>query len=80
MTIQVSFTAEEELKNRALQMAKSQGITLKAFLIYAMKGFVDGKIGLSLDMADQEIDVEELHFDDMVLHTKAKKLARLLKK
>lgn len=79
MTSQVSFTADEELKNRALEKAKSQGITLKAFLTYAMKGFVEGKISLSIDTSDQEPEVEELIFRDKELNAKAMQLARLLK-
>ena len=75
---QVSFTTDEELKNRALEKAKSQGITLKAFLTYAMKGFVEGEIRLMIDMAREEPDVEELHFDDKAINVKARKLARLL--
>ncbi|MEK9159378.1 MAG: hypothetical protein AAB383_01475 [Patescibacteria group bacterium] len=78
MTTQVSFTADKDLKNRALEKAKSQGITLKALLTYAMKGFVDGKISLSIDTSDQEPEVEELFFDDQKLNATAAKLAKLL--
>ncbi|MSR67793.1 hypothetical protein EXS65_03150 [Candidatus Peribacteria bacterium] len=78
MTTQVSFIADLQLKNRALEKAKSQGITLKAFLTYAMKGFVDGTIRLTIDITDRDIDVEELHFEDELLQEKAKKMARLL--
>ena len=46
---QVSFTADQGLKNRALEKAKSEGITLKAFLTYAMKGFVVGRISLGIE-------------------------------
>lgn len=79
MTSQVSFTADEELKNLALEKAKSQGITLKALLTYAMKGFVEGKISLTLDTSDQEPEVEELFFEDAKLNTAAAKLAKLLR-
>ena len=78
MTTQVSFTADKDLKNRALEKAKSQGITLKALLTYAMKGFVDGKISLSIDTSDQEPEVEELFFDDQKLNATAAILAKLL--
>jgi hypothetical protein len=78
MLTQVSFTTEEILKNKALEKAKSQGITLKAFLVYAMSGFVDGKITLSIGMADTEPEVEEVIFADAAINSKAKKLARLL--
>ena len=78
MTTQVSFTEDKDLKNRALEKAKRQGITLKALLTYAMKGFVDGKISLSIDTSDQEPEVEELFFDDQKLNATAAKLAKLL--
>ncbi|OGJ61569.1 hypothetical protein A3C37_01380 [Candidatus Peribacteria bacterium RIFCSPHIGHO2_02_FULL_53_20] len=79
MLTQVSFTTEETLKNRALEKAKSQGITLKALLVYAMRGFVDGKIALSIDVSEEEPEVEELIFADKDINAKAKKLARLLR-
>lgn len=79
MISQVSFTADEALKNKALEKAKSEGITLKAFLTYAMKGFVDGKISLSIDTYQSEPEVEELFFADKKLNAVATKLAQLLK-
>ena len=79
MLTQVSFTTEETLKNRALEKAKSQRITLKALLVYAMRGFVDGKIALSIDVSEEEPEVEELIFADKDINAKAKKLARLLR-
>ncbi len=79
MTSQVSFTADEELKNRALKKAKSQGITLKALLTYAMRGYVEGKISLSIETSDQEPEVEELFFEDEKLNAAASKLAKLLR-
>ena len=79
MLTQVSFTAEETLKNKALEKAKSQGITLKAFLVYAMMGFVDGKIALKIHTSEEEPEVEELFFADKDINAKAKKLARLLR-
>ncbi|MFA5854919.1 MAG: hypothetical protein WC846_01335 [Candidatus Gracilibacteria bacterium] len=79
MISQVSFTADQELKNLALLKAKSQGITLKALLTYAMRGFVDGKISLTIDTSQQEPEVEELFFEDKKLNMAAKKLAKLLR-
>ncbi len=68
MTTQVSFTTNQELKEKALQKAKDEGITLKALLTYAMKSFVDGKISLDLaftadvpkliELKNDEVDVE----------------------
>ena len=79
MTTQVSFTTDAELKTRALNKAKSEGITLKAFLTYAMRSFVDGKISLAIDVSQKEADVEEIVFSDRDLNLKAEKLANLLK-
>lgn len=79
MTTQVSFTADEDLKNRALQKAKDEGITLKTLLIYSMKGFVEGKISIGIISADIEPDIEELTFKNKSINEKAQKLAKLLK-
>lgn len=78
MTTQVSFTAEEELKNKALQKARQEGITLKAILVYSMKAFVDGNIHFGI-MSKEEDDVEEIFFDDEAIKLRTKKLEALLK-
>ena len=79
MTTQVSFTADENLKNLALEKAKQEGITLKTLFIYTMKGFVEGKISLGLHASEGESGVEELHYTDTSINSKAKKLSQLLK-
>lgn len=79
MTTQVSFTADEDLKNKAMQKAKQEGITLKTLFVYTMKGFVEGKISLGIKTADEEPEVEEVFFDNKALNAKAAKLAKLLK-
>lgn len=79
MATQVSFTADKDLKRKALLKAKNEGITLKAVLIYAMKGFVEGKISLGLQIENNEPDVQELSFADKKLNKKASRLAKLLK-
>ena len=79
MTTQVSFTADENLKNMALQKAKDEGITLKTLFIYTMKSFVEGKISLGIKMTETEPDVEEISFEDKFINEKAAKLAKLLK-
>ncbi|MEK7524243.1 MAG: hypothetical protein AAB588_04420 [Patescibacteria group bacterium] len=79
MTIQVSFTADENLKNKAMEKAKNEGITLKTLFVYAMKGFVDGKIALSLGASESEPEVEAVVFSDKKINIKAAKLAKLLK-
>lgn len=79
MTTQVSFTTDFDLKQQALEKAKSMGITLKAFLIFAMKGFVQDKLSLGLEMHDDEPDVEEVIFNDPKIYEKAEKIAKLLK-
>ncbi|MEK7672405.1 MAG: hypothetical protein AAB373_00830 [Patescibacteria group bacterium] len=80
MTTQVSFTTDMDLKEKTLEKAKREGITLKALLVYAMKGFIDGKISLGLVIPNEnEPDVEEIFFDDKQINLKAAKLAKLLK-
>lgn len=79
MITQISFTADENLKDRAMQKAKSEGITLKALLTYSMRSFVEGKMKIGLVVASSETDVEEIIFHDKKLNEKAKKLAKLLK-
>ncbi len=49
MTTQVTFTADKRLKDQALLKAKQEGIPLKTLFVYAMKGFVEGKISLGLE-------------------------------
>lgn len=79
MATQVSFTADKELKDKALEKAKQEGITLKALLTYSMKSFVDGKISFTLITAKEEPEVEELVFEDRKLNAKMKKIVKLLK-
>lgn len=79
MATQVTFIADKDLKDRALKKAKQEGITLKSFFIYAMKGFVDGKISLGINVLANERDVEEIAFADKSINEKAAKLAKLLK-
>lgn len=79
MTTQVSFVADQNLKNQALEKAKKEGITLKTLFIYTMKGFVDGKISLGIEVGREELDVEELKFKNKSINKKAEKLAKLLK-
>lgn len=77
MTTQVSFTADEKLKEKALEKAKAEGITLKAFFVFSMKAFVDGKLKLGI-FPPEEPEIEEIMFSDKNLQKKATKLAKLL--
>lgn len=79
MVTQISFTADKDLKNMALEKAKNEGITLKALLTYAMKGFIEGKIGFNIVAIDTDREVEELFFEDKGIQEKAAKIAKLLK-
>ncbi len=79
MTTQVSFVADQHLKNQALEKAKSEGITLKAFLVFAMKSYVEGKISLGIESTNNEADVEIIRFNDKSIYNKASKIAKLLK-
>jgi len=76
---QVSFTADPDLKDKALRKAKNEGISLKSLLVYAMKAFVAGKISLGLVDTESEKDVEEVFFSDPALYKKASEIAHLLK-
>jgi len=78
MTTQVSFTADLDLKKMALEKAKREGITLKTLLIYAMKGFVEGKISLGIEATNKVPDVEPINFTDAAVNEKAEKLAKQL--
>ena len=78
MTTQVSFTTDQKLKKVAMQKAKQQGITLKAVMVFALKGYVEGKIVFGMGTLDP--DVEELEVTDKESIRKSQKIARLLLK
>ena len=78
MLSQVSFTIDTATKRQALEKAKSDGITLKAVLTHALKGFVDGRISLGFYTPEHERDVEELSFTNKTLNENARKIAELL--
>jgi purine-nucleoside phosphorylase len=77
MTSQVSFTADNELKKKALEKAKREGISLKTVLLYSMKAYVEGKIQFGV-LTEDEQSVEEISFNDTQIQEKAAKLAKLL--
>ncbi len=80
MSTQVSFTADLDLKEKALAKAKKDGMTLKTILLYSMKAYVDGKIHFGIiGRNEDETEVEEIVFDDPGIQNKARKLANLLK-
>lgn len=76
---QVTFNADEKLKRLALSKAKSEGLTLKTVLVFALKGYVDNKIKFGLEVDNHEPEVEELHFNDPRLHKLSAKIVKLLK-
>lgn len=78
MTSQVSFTADNDLKQKALDKAKKEGVSLKTVLVYSMKAYVEGKIQFGMLTENEQI-VEEVSFDDPQILAKAAKLAKLLK-
>lgn len=80
MTTQVTFTADKHLKNRALLKAKQEGIPLKTLFIYAMKGFVDGKISLGLETTARPRLIELGFSDVSVSLAKQAKKAKKMKK
>ena len=79
MLTQISFTAQKDLKNKAMEKAKMEGLTLKAILVASMESFIDGRIKFGV-LAENESEVEELHFDDPEMLTVSKKLLKLLQK
>jgi purine-nucleoside phosphorylase len=78
MPKQITFIADENLKNEAMKKAKSKGITLKAVLVLSLQAFVDGKIDLGISTT-MDPEVEEMHFDSSSIAEKSDKLANLLK-
>lgn len=77
MLAQISFTADETLKEKAMQKAKEKGMTLKSVLIFSMEAFANGKIQLGVIPTNEE--VEELKFNSSSINKKSEKLANLLK-
>jgi|GEM_PF-387409 len=78
MSTQVSFTTDKELKRQAMKKAKSEGVTLKAVLVQAMKGYVDGKMSFALVATEPEI--EEINLNSPELQKAAQALTSTLKK
>jgi hypothetical protein len=54
MTSQVSFTTDPNLKKRALEKAKREGISLKTVLLYSMKAYVDDEIQFGMVKTSKE--------------------------
>jgi hypothetical protein len=79
MLTQISFTTQKDLKNKAMQKAKMEGLTLKAVLIAAMEGFVDSRIKFGI-LPEIEPEVEEMHFEDAEILSASEKLVKLLRK
>ena len=77
MVTQVSFTADKDLKDKAMAKAKEKGVTLKSVLIFSMEAFANGKIDLGI--VPVETEVKEIHFENASIKKKAEKLANLLK-
>ena len=65
MATQVVFLADKELKDQTLLKARSEGITLKAFLVSCMKSYVDGKLHMGIHPVDEPA-VELLEVDDSI--------------
>jgi purine-nucleoside phosphorylase len=77
MLAQISFTADEKLKEKTMRKAKEKGVTLKSVLIFSMEAFANEKINLGIIPSNE--DVEELKFDSHSIKAKSEKLASLLK-
>ena len=77
LNVQINFTADPALKKKALKRAKSEGITLKAMLVMAMKSYANNELTLSLRPKENYYD--EL-FADKEIVTKANEFGKLLDK
>jgi hypothetical protein len=64
MVTQVVFTAQKNLKDKALSKARSEGITLKAFLVACMKEYVQGGLDMGLRQYFAEPEVEIVEVDE----------------
>jgi len=73
---QISFVADAPLKERALERAKREGITLKALLTMSMRAYVDGKLSVGVSSNEYYNDL----FEDKDIVKKANQLGSLLKK
>ena len=78
MLAQISFTADEKLKEKAMRKAKEKGVTLKSVLIFSMEAFADEKFTLGIIPSNEDIG-EELKFSSPSVKAKSEKLASLLK-
>ena len=65
MKTQVSFITNAALKQAALQKARRQGITLKAFLNFCLQSFLDNKIELGIISKKEPLVLEQIDFDDL---------------
>lgn len=75
---QISFMSDAELKKKALEKAKREGITLKTILCYSMKAYVENKIHFGI-VQEEEPEIEEIHFESEEIQQKAEQLAHLLR-
>ncbi len=48
MTTKTIFNMDTQLKKMAMKKAKSEGITLTSFLNFAVKGYVEGNLKMTL--------------------------------
>ena len=62
MTTQVTFRIEEELKKRAMQKAKKEGISLKTVYLYLTQAWLEDKLKLGFMPAyDDAVYTEDDH-------------------
>ena len=81
MKTQVSFITNAALKRAALQKAKRQGITLKAFLNFCLQSFLDNKIELGIVSKEEPLILEQLDESEITpeLAAEAKKYYEMSK-
>ena len=74
---QVSFTTDLVLKEKALEKARKEGITLKTLFVMAMKSYIDNDLNINLSVKK---DYHDNIFTDEEVVNKANELGQLLQK
>ena len=77
MITQIVFKADKTLKDKAMEKAQSEGVTLKAVLYNALKLYIEGKLNFGLQINESEIETIEV---TPAIQKKMDKIGNLLEK
>ncbi len=82
MTSQIVVHIDSELKEKAMQMAKKEGLTLKALLSFLLKGYTEQEIILTSRPRSviADFEVEELSDDEVLILSQSSEIQALHKK